>query len=68
MVSPESMPNTAEATHVSLFDGTNEGLRLKGRAVFSVQYHPEASSGPHDSHYLFEQFRQSILENSRKTA
>jgi len=67
-VVPAGLPDTAEATHISLFDGTNEGLRLKGRAVFSVQYHPEASPGPHDSHYLFEQFRQSILENSRKTA
>ena len=43
-------------THVSLFDGTNEGFRLEGAPVFSVQYHPEASPGPQDSHYLFRRF------------
>ncbi len=67
-VLPESLPDTAEVTHVSLFDGTNEGLRLKGRPVFSVQYHPEASPGPQDSHYLFEQFKQHIEQRLRKTA
>ncbi len=55
-VLPESLPGDAEVTHVSLFDGSNEGLRLKNRPAFSVQYHPEASPGPHDSHYLFERF------------
>ena len=47
---------TPRSTHVSLFDGSNEGLRLKDKPVFSVQYHPEASPGPQDSHYLFERF------------
>ena len=51
-----SLPKGVTETHVSLFDGTNCGLALDGRPVFSVQYHPEASPGPHDSHYLFDRF------------
>jgi carbamoyl-phosphate synthase small subunit len=45
-----------QETHVSLFDGSNAGIRLEGRPVFSVQHHPEASPGPTDSLYLFERF------------
>jgi carbamoyl-phosphate synthase small subunit len=55
-VLPETLPASAEVTHVSLFDGSNEGLKLRDKPVFSVQYHPEASPGPQDSHYLFERF------------
>ena len=56
MVLPETLPGDVEVTHVSLFDNSNEGLRLKGRRAFSVQYHPESSPGPQDSEYLFEEF------------
>ncbi len=55
-VDPASLPADVEQTHVSLFDGSNCGLRLTGKPVFSVQYHPEASPGPEDSHYLFVRF------------
>src|SRR5437868_1411258 len=51
-----SLPADVAETHVSLFDGSNCGLELKGRPVFSVQYHPEASPGPRDSRYLFQRF------------
>jgi len=56
VVDPESLPPGVEPTHLSLFDNTNEGLRIFGKPVFSVQYHPEASPGPQDSQYLFEKF------------
>ena len=64
-VERESLPNTVEETHVSLFDGSNCGIRLKGRPVFSVQYHPEASPGPQDSHYLFIRFVNMMRERRR---
>jgi len=64
VVDPESLPENVEATHLSLFDNSNEGLRMVGRPVFSVQYHPEASPGPHDSHYLFERFVRLMSENA----
>ena len=55
-VDPKTLPATATVTHVSLFDGSNEGLACTDRPAFSVQYHPEASPGPSDSHYLFGRF------------
>jgi carbamoyl-phosphate synthase small subunit len=55
-VDPDTLPAGVTQTHVSLFDGTNCGIALDGKDVFSVQYHPEASPGPMDSHYLFERF------------
>jgi len=58
-VDRESLPDGVKETHVSLFDGTNCGIALEGGRVFSVQYHPEASPGPMDSHYLFERFAEA---------
>jgi carbamoyl-phosphate synthase small subunit len=55
-VDAETLPGNARATHVSLFDGSNCGFELTDAPAFSVQYHPEASPGPMDSHYLFERF------------
>ena len=59
-VRPDSLPAGVEQTHLSLFDGSLEGLSVRDRPVFSVQYHPEASPGPQDSAYLFERFLRLI--------
>lgn len=67
VVIPETLPKDAEVTHVSLFDGSNEGFRLKSRPAFFVQYHPEASPGPQDSHYLFKRF-VALMEERKKQA
>ncbi len=64
VVDATSLPANAEVTHVSLFDGSNEGFRLTDRPVFSVQYHPEASPGPEDSHYLFDRFMDLIARHA----
>lgn len=60
VVDRDNLPEGVVETHVSLFDKTNEGIRLDGKPVFSVQYHPEASPGPQDSHYLFKRFIDMI--------
>jgi len=63
-VDPESLPSDVKVTHLNLYDGTVEGLRVLDRAIYSVQYHPEASPGPHDADYLFKQFVED-MENRR---
>jgi carbamoyl-phosphate synthase small subunit len=59
-IDPETLPENARVTHVSLFDQSNCGVALTDRPAFSVQYHPEASPGPQDSHYLFKRFVEAM--------
>jgi carbamoyl-phosphate synthase small subunit len=59
-VDPDSLPANARVTHLNLYDGTVEGLRHVGKPIYSVQYHPEASPGPHDADYLFTQFIEEM--------
>jgi carbamoyl-phosphate synthase small subunit len=59
-VDPKTMPDTARVTHLNLYDGTIEGLRHVDKPIYSVQYHPEASPGPHDADYLFKQFIEEM--------
>jgi len=62
----ENLPKNIEITHKSLFDDCIEGIRLKNKSVFSVQYHPESNPGPQDSVYLFEEFIKNIKKNAKK--
>ena len=64
VVCKESLPKGVAMSHASLFDQSLEGLCVTGKPIFSVQYHPEASPGPHDSHYLFQQFLSRIEQNA----
>ncbi len=65
-VERESLPPDLQETHSSLFDGSNCGIRLRDRPVFSVQYHPEASPGPQDSHYLFIRFTNFLRQRRQQ--
>ncbi|GAB1582540.1 glutamine-hydrolyzing carbamoyl-phosphate synthase small subunit [Phyllobacterium phragmitis] len=67
-VDSASLPKGVDETHISLFDGSNCGLRVDGKPVFSVQHHPEASPGPQDSHYLFNRFFNLIREKKGEPA
>jgi len=62
----ESLPKNIEVTHKSLFDNCVEGIRLKNKPVFSVQYHPESNPGPQDSVYLFQEFINNMKKNAKK--
>jgi carbamoyl-phosphate synthase small subunit len=64
VVDPETLPSGVHVTHENLFDHSNEGIEVEGRPIFSVQYHPEASPGPHDARYLFARFRD-LLRKAR---
>jgi len=67
-VDSKSLPKGIEETHISLFDGSNCGIAITGKPVFSVQHHPEASPGPQDSHYLFKRFVNLIREKKGEPA
>jgi carbamoyl-phosphate synthase small subunit len=65
-VDAQTLPGGVKETHVSLFDGSNCGIRVDGRPVYSVQYHPEASPGPQDSYYLFERFAADMAARAAR--
>jgi carbamoyl-phosphate synthase small subunit len=62
----DTLPSELKETHISLFDNTNEGIKHNSLPIFSVQYHPESSPGPHDSKYLFDQFYKNIKKYAKK--
>ena len=62
----KSLPKNIQITHLSLFDDSIEGIKLKSQPVFSVQYHPESNPGPQDSVYLFEEFIKYMKANAKK--
>ena len=66
VVVEETLPKNIEVTHKSLFDNTVEGIRIKKKPIFSVQYHPESNPGPQDSVYLFQEFINNMKKNAKK--
>ena len=62
----ENLPKNIQITHKSLFDNSIEGIKLKNKPVFSVQYHPESNPGPQDSVYLFQEFINNMKKNAKK--
>ena len=62
----KNLPKNLIVTHLSLFDNSIEGIKLKNKPVFSVQYHPESNPGPQDSHYLFEEFMRDVRRYAKK--
>jgi carbamoyl-phosphate synthase small subunit len=64
-VDPEAVKKAkhVEVTHLNLNDQSIEGIKIKGKSAFSVQYHPESTPGPHDSRYLFDEFVENIKKN-----
>ena len=62
-VRTDNLPKDVKETHVSLFDGSNCGIELINKPIFSVQHHPEASPGPNDSYYLFDKFLDNVEKN-----
>ncbi len=65
VVDESTLPSGVHVTHENLFDHSNEGIAVAGKPVFSVQYHPEASPGPHDASYLFDRFREELKKRSK---
>jgi carbamoyl-phosphate synthase small subunit len=65
IVDPATLPSGVHQTHENLFDHSNEGIAVEGKPIFSVQYHPEASPGPHDAGYLFARFREHLKKAKR---
>ena len=66
MIKKNNLPKNIEITHKSLFDDTIEGIRIKNKPIFSVQYHPESNPGPQDSVYLFQEFVNNMKKYAKK--
>ncbi|MEC7834829.1 MAG: carbamoyl phosphate synthase small subunit, partial [Pseudomonadota bacterium] len=66
VVDSETIPKGVDVTHLSLFDNSIEGIKVKNKPIFSVQFHPEASPGPQDTQYLFDQFVMLMKKNAKK--